>query len=258
MAAAFLVLLSWGVRSGGGWTFLERLLVEATAPIQSFFTLGYRAVEGFWRHYFYLVGAREENLLLKRENEELRREASLYRELVSGCERFEELDRFRKSLNLPTVTARVTGVDPSGVFRSIIINKGGSDGLDLDMAVISARGVVGRIVSISYNYSKVLLITDQNSAVDCFIQRSRERGMVKGAAEDLCRIEYVPVTGDVTVDDTVVTSALEGVYPKGIPIGRVTAVKDSSGGLFKEIEMQPYVPFSRLEEVLVVIGGEQR
>jgi rod shape-determining protein MreC len=251
-------LLSWGIRSGGDWTILERLFVEITAPVQSLASSGYRYIEGLWLGYFYLVGAREENLKLKKENEELRREAFLYRELISGCERYEELNQFKKSLNLPTVTARVTSVDPSGAFRSIIINKGGSDGLDLDMPVISARGVVGRIVSISYNYSKVLLITDQNSAVDCFIQRSRERGMVKGLSGDLCSVEYVPVTGDVAVDDTVVTSGLEGIYPKGIPVGRITAVRDASGGMFKEIEMEPYVPFSRLEEVLVVLGGEQR
>ncbi len=258
LALVFFVLLSWGLRRGNDWTLLEKVLVEMTAPLQAAFSWIGQKTKGLWTGYFYLVGTRQENLSLRQQNEELKRELHIQHELLFSCERLEELHEFKRSLSHQTIIARVTGVDPTGLFKSIIINKGGSDGLDLDMAVISLRGVVGRIVSISFNYSKVLLITDQNSAVDCFIQRSRERGMVKGVAEGLCRLDYVPVTGDVVKDDIVITSGLEGIYPKGIPIGRVSAVRESTGGLFKDIEVEPYVDFNRIEEVLVVLGGEQK
>ncbi|RJR19509.1 MAG: rod shape-determining protein MreC [Desulfobacteraceae bacterium] len=257
VAVVFFVLLSWGLRSGREWNLLEKAVVEVTSTVQSLITSTVETVERFWLRYFYLVGAGEENISLKKENDDLRRELSIYRELLSGCERLEELFQFRKSLEHQTMAARVVGLDPSGLFRSVIIDKGGRDGLDLDMAVINARGVVGRIVSISYNYSKVLLIIDQNSSVDSFVQRSRERGMVKGVSEKLCKLEYVAQTGDVMVEDIVVTSGLEGIFPKGVPLGKVSAVRSSEGGLFKDIDIEPAVSFSRLEEVLVVLGGAQ-
>ncbi len=258
MAFIFFLLLSWGLRTGGDWNLLDETVVEITAPFQSFISWSVGGVRRFWLHYFYLVGTDEENLVLKRENDDLRRELSIHRELISGCERLEELSGFRKTLDHPTTLARVTGVDPSGLFKSIIIDKGKSEGVSLDMAVISARGAVGRVVSVSPNYAKVLLVIDQNSAVDCYVQRSRERGMVKGFSEKECRLDYVPITADVVVEDVVVTSGLDGIFPKGIPIGRVSAIADSESGLFMNIHIKPVVSFSQIEEVLVVLGGGER
>jgi len=258
LAFIFFLLLSWGLRTGGDWNLLDETVVEITTPFQSFIYWSVGGLKRFWHHYFYLVGAHDENLSLKKENEDLRRELGIHRELISGCERIEELTAFRKALDQPTIPASVTGVDPSGLFKSIIIDKGKNKGVGLDMAVISARGAVGRVVSVSPNYAKVLLIIDQNSSVDCFVQRSRERGMVKGFSEKECRLDYVPAAGDIIVEDMVVTSGLDGIFPKGIPIGRVSAIEESESGLFMNIRIKPEVSFSSIEEVLVVLGGGAR
>jgi rod shape-determining protein MreC len=119
--------------------------------------------------------------------------------------------------------------------------------------VVNADGVVGRLVSVSPSYSKVLLIIDQNSAVDCIIQRSRDEGIVKGLSAKLCVLDYMLKTSDVVVGDKVVTSGLGRVYPKGLPVGEVLEVVNIPGELFKDIKVGPMVDFPKLEELLVIL-----
>jgi rod shape-determining protein MreC len=157
----------------------------------------------------------------------------------------------------PVWPAQVTGRDPTGWFKSVIIDKGRGAGLELNMPVVNASGVVGRIVSVSPNYAKVLLIIDQNSAVDCLVQRSRDRGMVKGLSAEICKLDFVVKSSDVATEDVVVTSGLGGIFPKGLPVGKVLNVKEASGELFKDIEVRPVVDFSKLEEVLVILEANR-
>jgi len=121
--------------------------------------------------------------------------------------------------------------------------------------VVNASGVVGRIVSVSPNYAKVLLIIDQNSAVDCLVQRSRDRGMVRGQSAQVCRLDYMVKSASVKEGDGVITSGLGRVFPKGLPVGTILNVKEGDGALFKEIAVTPAVDFSKLEEVLVILQG---
>ena len=124
------------------------------------------------------------------------------------------------------------------------------------MPVVNACGVVGRIVSLSPNYAKVLLIIDQNSAVDCLIQRSRDRGMLKGWSSELCRLDYVGKSSDVMLEDVVVTSGLGGIFPKGLSVGQVANVTEAPGELFKQVEVSPAVDFSKLRRSPGDIEGE--
>ena len=201
------------------------------------------------------MGVRQKNRQLKMETALLKIENSRYRELLSTHERLKNLIQFSQTLHWPVKAAQVIGRDPTGWFRSVIIDKGANMGLRLNMPVVNACGVVGRIVSISSNYSKVLLILDQNSAIDCLIQRSRDRGMVKGLLREICSLDYVVKSSDVENNDIVVTSGLGGVFPKGLPVGKVLNVREHPNELFKSIEIKPAVNFSKLEEVLVIIKG---
>ena len=121
------------------------------------------------------------------------------------------------------------------------------------MPVVEAQGIVGRVVSVSPNYAKVLLMIDQNSAVDCLIQRSREKGIVKGVSDQECNIDYVLKTGDVEIGDKAITSGMGRLFPKGLPIGEVTEIRIEPGDLFKKIKIRPSVDFSKLEELLVIL-----
>jgi rod shape-determining protein MreC len=252
-----LFLLSSNAGSRPRWNPVGQLIIEITAPVQKFITQTVTVTRDFWLNYFQLVAVRNDNRELKRENDALRMENDRYRELLATHQRLQELLQFRQTSNRPVLAAQVIGRDPTGWFKSIIIDKGRLAGLNVDMPVVNATGLVGRIVSVSPNYAKILLIIDQNSAVDCLIQRSRDRGMVKGSSSETCKLDYVVKSSDVAVEDIVVTSGLGGVFPKGLPVGQVSNVKEAPGELFKEIEIMPAVDFSKLEEVLVISREEE-
>lgn len=251
----FLALFIFSSNLGrkGFWSPVEQIAVEMTAPVQSILVKSIRYVEGLWLHYFHLVGVEEENIRFRREIDSLRLENHQYREMMATQQRLKELLQFKDTMEWPVVAAQVIGRDPTGRFESVIIDKGKNSGLKNNMPVVNAAGVVGQIVSISPNYSKVLLVTDQNSAVDCLIQRSREKGIVKGLSPDVCKLDYVVKTGDVAVGDLAVTSGIGGVYPKGLPVGEVLEVKDLPWELFKTIKVKSAVDFSKIEEVLVIL-----
>lgn len=248
-----LLLLSSNLGGKGSWNPAEQLVIEITAPFQRLIKATINITEGIWLKYFGLVDVCDENSRLKREIENLRMENYRYQEILATHERLQKLLQFKKTINWPVLAAQVIGRDPTGWFKSVIIDKGENSGLKVNMPVVNARGVVGRLVSVSPNYAKVLLIIDQNSAVDCIIQRSRDEGIVKGLSSKICRLDYVVKTSDVVVGDKVVTSGLGRIYPKGLPVGEVMEVVNISGELFKDIKVRPMVDFSKLEELLVIL-----
>jgi len=250
---AVLFLLSSNSDLGPTWNPAEQFVIEITAPFQKLIKQTTKSTEELWLNYFRLVDVHQENTQLKNEIHELKIANSRYRELLATQERIEELLQFKQTINRPVLAAQVIGLDPTGWFKSVIIDKGKWAGLRLDMPVVNAFGVVGRIVSVSSNYAKVLLIIDQNSAVDCLVQRSRDRGMLKGLMSEICKLDYVAKSNDITMGDIVVTSGLGGVFPKGLPVGRILDVKEISGELFKDIKIRTAVDFSKLEEVLVIL-----
>ncbi|MBC8175937.1 MAG: rod shape-determining protein MreC [Desulfobacteraceae bacterium] len=243
------------------WNPAEQLIVEIAAPFQKLINRTINLTKDFWLNYFSLIDVRHENSRLKQEINSFKRENSQFKELLATHERLRKLLQFKEVIQRPVIAAQVIGLDPTGWFKSIIIDKGKKAGLKWDMPVVNASGVVGRIVSVSIDYAKVLLIIDQNSAVDCLTQQSRDRGMVKGLSTDVCEMDYMAKSSDAVVGEMVITSGLGGIFPKGLPVGKISRVKDASGEFFKEIEITPSVDFSKLEEVLVIqtasSNGEQ-
>jgi rod shape-determining protein MreC len=248
-----LTLISSNAGKRRSWSPVEQVLVELTAPIQKYTKKTADTVEGLWLRYFALINLREENDRLKKEVDSLRMENARYREIAAASRRLQDLLEFKETLSRPVREAQVIGRDPSGWFESVIIDKGKNSGLKVNRPVVDARGVVGRLVSVSANYAKVLLLIDQNSAVDCLIQRSREKGIVKGLSSGLCKLDYVVRAGDVVAGDLVVTSGMDRVFPKGLPVGQVVEVEDTPWDFFKDIKVKPMVDFAKLEEVLVIM-----
>jgi len=248
-----LFLISSNLGKEKSWNPSEQIIIEITAPFQNFFKKTVNATRGFWLKYFGLVNTYTENDSLKKEINFLRMENSKYNELLASYQRLQKLLQFKETINQRVLAAQVIGWDPTGWFKSVIIDKGRGSGLKVNMPVVNANGVVGRLVAVSNNYAKILLIIDQNSAVDCIIQRSRDNGIIKGVSSKICRLDYVLKTSDVVVGDTVVTSGLGRVFPKGVPVGEVTEVKDLPGELFKDVKVVPMVDFTKLEELLIIL-----
>jgi rod shape-determining protein MreC len=149
--------------------------------------------------------------------------------------------------------ARVVGLAPSGWFRTVFINKGTGDGVSNGMAVIASGGIVGRVIGVSGRYAKVLLIIDRGSALDALVQRTRSRGIIEGETSESCRFKYIVRKADIKIEDTVISSGLDGLFPKGLRVGAISEISRPSSGLFQEVKVRPFVDFTRLEEVLVIL-----
>jgi rod shape-determining protein MreC len=248
-----LSLISANLHSRDNMSFVESLVVGITAPVQKVVWGVIDGIGSIWRGYFYLVGLEKENRALKKELHELRLQMNRYREADLANQRLRALLNFKKSIATPLLPAQLVAFDPSGWFQTILIDKGRSDGVVQDMAVVSAEGLVGRVIGVSSHHAKVLLILDGNSAVDAYIQRSRARGVLVGLGRELCLLKYVQRNEDVQVGDKVISSGMGGVFPRGLLVGTVQEVVRGSSGLFQRVEVEPAVNFSRLEEVMVVI-----
>jgi rod shape-determining protein MreC len=246
-------LVSVKLHTRQGLSFVDALVVEVTAPAQKLVHVVVRSIGSVWQGYFWLVGLQKENERLKVEIEELKREMNTYREARLANQRLRALLDFKRSIATPLQPAEVVSFEPSGWFQTVLIDKGSRDGVERDMAVVSAAGVVGRVIGVSGHHAKVLLILDRNSAVDALVQRSRSRGILVGRGYGSCLLRYVERNEDVQVGDQVVSSGMGGVFPKGILLGRVQEVVRGNSGLFQTVEVEPAVDFSRLEEVLVVM-----
>ncbi|MBW1613284.1 MAG: rod shape-determining protein MreC [Deltaproteobacteria bacterium] len=257
-----LILLSLSIGKGREWNPAEKLVIEITAPFQKIFTGTISTARNIWKNYFFLVETRQQNLRLNKKIDLLEIENSRYQELLLANQRLQQLLKFQENTEETFLPARVIGWDSSALFKSIIISKGENDGLKINMPVVNSKGVVGRIVSISPNYAKVLLVTDQNSAVDGLVQRSRCRGMLKGRGSSECFFDYVIKACDIETGDVIVTSGLGRAFPKGLYLGTVKRIDDSPDKLFKDVVVVSSVDFSKLEEILVIlrpgfIPGEQ-
>jgi rod shape-determining protein MreC len=237
---------------------IGRIAISFTAPFQETVTDSIRFVKNIWRYYFFLVSAAKENDDIKKSLSLAREENNRYKELILSNYRLRKLLNFQKNMPHSVVAAEVVGKDPSPWYKTIIINKGKADGLVKGLPVVVPDGITGQVIDVSYQHSKVLLIIDQNSAVDALVQRTRARGIIKGESAGQCLLQYVLRKHDVKVGDTVVSSGLDGVFPKGLLIGHVSGVIRRSSGIFQEVTVSPYVDFEKLEEVLVVLTSPKK
>jgi rod shape-determining protein MreC len=174
------------------------------------------------------------------------------RALADRTRGLENLLGLRQHVKLNTVAAEIIGAAAAPDFRTLTIDKGTRDGVRADMSVIAPAGVVGRLVVPSLRSAKVQLLIDRNAAAGAIIERTRAQGVVVGGGDDRLRMEYVSEVFDIVVGDVVVTSGIDGIYPKGFVIGQVESI-ERAGGAYKRITIKPAVDFRSLEEVLVVL-----
>src|SRR5581483_2764722 len=156
------------------------------------------------------------------------------RALADRSRSLEQLLQLRNNSDVQTVAAEIIGDAAAPDFRTMTIDKGTNDGLRPDMAVIAPAGVVGRVVVPSGRAAKVQLLIDRNAAAGALIARSRAQGVVVGEGDERLRLEYVSEVADVVTGDLVVTSGIDGIFPKGFVIGRIESVEKASG-MYKRI-----------------------
>lgn len=245
-------LISVQVSNATGLPLVQVVTFGTFAEVQRLTMSAVDGVRGIWTGYIGLRQAHVENEALKEELRALQVRLQEERALAQRTEGLRQLLELRDRAGLETEAAEVIAAAADLDFRTITIDKGSDEGLQADMAVISAAGVVGRVILASGRAAKVQLLIDRNAAVGATIERSRAQGIAMGVGAGELHMQYVPGTADVSVGDLVVTSGIDGIYPKGFVIGTVESV-DGGRGTYHEIVVRPAVDFTRLEEVLVVL-----
>jgi rod shape-determining protein MreC len=246
-----IILISAQVNSSAGVPLLEVITFGAFAEVQRGAAGLTGGIRDAWSGYGNLRHVRAENEELRRKLGELQVQFQQERARVERARQLENLLGFKQQLRVETIAAGVIGASASLDFRGITIDRGTSQAVTANMAVIGPAGLVGRVVTPTAHASKVQLLIDRNAAAGALVERSRAQGIVVGSGVDVLRMDFVPATADVKAGDTVVTSGVDGIYPKGFVIGTVQQVENGNG-IYKAIRVRPSVEFNRLEEVLVV------
>lgn len=247
-----IILISAQVNAKSGVPILETVTFGAFAEVQRGTSAVLNGIRGAWGGYVGLRGVRAENQALRDELARTLVELQEQRALAARTRSLESLLQLGSSTELKTTAAQIIGAAANADFRTVTIDKGTSLGLHTDMAVIAPKGVVGRVVVAGPRASRVQLLVDRNAAAGAMIERSRAQGVVVGGGDERLHLEYVSEVSDVAVGDTVVTSGIDGIYPKGFVIGQVESV-EKSGVAYRTIVIRPAVDFSSLEDVLVVL-----
>ncbi len=231
---------------------LGRGALVIVSPFQKQFTAFFDSVKDTWSQYFFLVSTAKENQRLKKALGQSLEQLNRYSETEIANDRLRHLLGFEKEIPRPMIAAQVVGKDPSAWSKTIIVDKGTRDSVRQGAPVVIPEGIVGVVVEASARYAKVLLLTDPNSAVDALVQQTRARGIVKGGGADYCVFDYVLRKHEISVGDMVVSSGLDGVFPKGFRVGRISEIVRQNAGIFQKVSVTPYVDFEILEEVFII------
>ena len=247
-----ILLISAQVNTKSGVPVIERVTFGIFSEVQRGLSGGFSGIHNLWSGYIGLRHLKVENDALKRELAGAQVAVQEQRALADRTRGLEQLLELREHLELKTVAAEIIGAAAAPDFRTLTIDRGTRDGVRADMSVIAPAGVVGRLVVPSLRSAKVQLLIDRNAAAGAIIERTRAQGVVVGSGDDRLRLDYVSEVSDVVAGDVVMTSGIDGIYPKGFIIGRIESV-ERAGGAYKRILIKPAVDFSALEEVLVVL-----
>lgn len=194
-----------------------------------------------------------QNEILKKQSDFLKNRLNTYNELILENSRLKQILSFKQKSPFRLTASRVIGQSPDSWSSSIVIDKGRFNGIRRDMTVITYLGLVGRIVEAQEFTSKVILISDPNIGISALSQRSRQEGLVSGTLGENLIMRYLPLEPDIKINDIIITSGLNAVYPKGLLIGMVTALGREFSGLSSYAIIKPAVNLSDLEEVLVIV-----
>jgi len=261
MGVLFLQVLGLAVQVKKGEGHDTRLIrvwaLGAITPFERALVWVQTSTGNVWHNYFYLRGVRAENRQLKEQIEQMRLEQVRLSEDAAQARRLQTLLAFKEQFISKTVAAQVIGTSGSDLSRIVTIDKGENAGIRRDMAVITADGIVGKVLLVSPSLAQVLLISDQSSGVGAILDKSRLQGVLRGTPNGEVVLERVMSDEQVQPGESVLTSGGDQIFPKGLPVGTVAKV-GTSKDLFLTIRIKPTANLSKLEEVLVLTEKQER
>ncbi|OLB38365.1 MAG: rod shape-determining protein MreC [Candidatus Rokubacteria bacterium 13_1_20CM_2_68_19] len=231
------------------------LVARITTPVQKTLSAIHRGAFGLWSTYLDWKNVRAENRRLRDENQRLRVDALAVSETAEENQRLRRMLELKARLPLNTLTGEIIAREWGGWVRSLTVNRGRADDVKRLTAVISPDGLVGRVVDVRPGAAVVQVLTDPTSTVGAHAVRTRTPGVVEGEPRGTIRFKYMARDGSaLQPGDLVVTSGLGGLFPRGIPVGRVRAIDDRGSALFSFATLEPAVNFAKIDEVLLVTG----
>lgn len=243
---------------GGRFGALHQITLDLVGPLQSGVTGSLSWVSDLKNDYIALLDVRADNKRLNALVDKYMQELGERREGYQKYKHYEELLDFKEQQGFGLITGKVVGKDPAFWFQTIIVDRGAEDDVLEGMVVLSPRGVVGQVIHTSNKFSKVLLANAPSSAIDAMVQKNRVRGILKGAGEKGYILQYVLKNADVSEGDEIVTAGIGGIFPSGISLGQVSAVRIKERGMFQEIEVAPSVDFQKLEVVFIDLTDRKK
>lgn len=242
--------------------FSERMVATMLSPFQGVFMNASNFISRYTANTWELITVYQQNKMLMSEVEQLRAIQVSSTEIKAENERLRSLLNYKQgATQFDLVAAQVIARDPGNWTNSIIVNRGSNDGIRKDLAVITPQGLVGSVVAVFDNYSRVQLILDPRSSVGGLVQRpeSRVAGIIEGNPKDKTSVSMlnVPRDADIVEGDNIVTSGFGGIYPKGILVGKVSNIANDEGGLLKVAVLEPAVNFQKLEEVAIIVQSRE-
>jgi rod shape-determining protein MreC len=232
-------------------TLFERTVMTMFSPVPKAVNWVGGSASDMYHGYLDMRRAVAENLELRRKLATLTTENLKLRQSETDLRRLRGLLGYSEQFAVDTSMAQAIMLDTSGRFKSIIIDRGSDDGVEVNDAVVNASGLIGRVILTTSDLGKVQLVTDGNCSVGALIERTRRQGVVRGNGYGGAEMHDVPSLADVQVGDTILTAGIDGIYPKGIPLGVVTKAEQGQN-LFKTISVKPAVDFGSIEEVIVI------
>jgi len=232
------------------FSFTAGLIQKAYSGLSS-------GVRGTTALYLDLVDIKKENHILRNEKAKLKAQLGELTELKLENERLNQLLDFKRKSKMDLLPAKVIGKDLIPEHNTITINRGTHHGIQHKMAAITVGGVVGYVFRPERYTSQIILLTDRYAVVSAIVQRSRARGIVEGWKEDRCQLNNLKRDDDVQKGDLVVTSGMDNIFPKGFPVARVKKVSKEPYSVTQEVEVEPVVNPSNLEEIFIVLNTNQ-
>lgn len=248
------VLMSMSTRTrvlGSTRTLFERTIMTLFSPVPKTVNAVGQSTSDLYHGYLDMRRAVRENVQLKHQVVNLTTENLKLRQSEGDLRRLRSLLGYAEQFTMPTTMAQVVMLDTSGRFKSLIIDRGSSAGIEVNDTVVNASGLIGRVVLTTKDMAKVQLVTDTNCAVGALVERTRRQGVLRGDGSSGAQLFDIASLADVMPGDQVLTAGIDGIFPKGIPVGVVTKA-EKGADLFKNITVSPAVDFGSLESVIVL------
>lgn len=248
-----LALLSLQIEGPSGTLLFKTWALAAQTPVITVSSGITGGIRHFWRNYIWMVGARAENEQLKETVRRLSLLNHAYEQTRQENLRLHRLVSLTENRAYRTVGARVVARTPSYLANVIYINRGSQDGVPVDAPVLSGDGIIGRTILVSRHQSQVQLITNPDASLGVLLERTRIPGVLRGSGDILLDLNYIGNAEQIAVGDVLLSSGLEGIYPKGLVVGKVVDSRKGNG-VYRSIKVEPAMDLIRLEEVSVLLG----